>query len=67
MLISTYSDLAEGGTPGGPPIIAEVAGAKTTRMIGIRYDINLNLALALGVTYDNNKAVLVRPGLTIHF
>ena len=51
---------ATGGT-------AEISGGETVGMIGGRYHINPNCFLALGITYDNNNAILFRPGFTYVF
>jgi hypothetical protein len=43
----------------------EIAGAEQVWMIGARYRRGEHTWLSLGVTYDNTRAVLLRPGLTI--
>jgi hypothetical protein len=45
----------------------EVAGGELVGMIGGRYSIQRNIVLSLGSCYDNNQALLLRPGLTIGF
>lgn len=45
----------------------EISGGESVGMIGGRYHLNPNCYLALGVTYDNNDAVLLRPGITYLF
>jgi hypothetical protein len=42
----------------------EIAGSETVGMLGVRYLARTGLWLSFGVTYDNTKAVLFRPGLT---
>jgi hypothetical protein len=45
----------------------EAASNSITGLIGAEYRPNAWLGLALGVTYDNNKAWMVRPALTVRF
>jgi hypothetical protein len=42
----------------------EIAGAEQVGMVGVRYALRPRSWLSLGVTYDNTKAILVRPGVT---
>lgn len=42
-------------------------GGELTGMLGARYYVQPNFFLSLGVTYDNNNAILIRPGLTVKF
>lgn len=52
--------------PGGENALApEAAGEELVGLIGARYHLRPNVALALGVTYDNNDAFLIRPGINI--
>jgi hypothetical protein len=62
-------DTAEGAPAGGgePTLSPEAAGNEVVGMIGARYFPARNVALALGVTYDNNNAWLFRPGITWSF
>ena len=48
-------------------VTSEVAGAETVGMLGFRWHYTKNQAFCFGVTYDNNKAVMLRPGITIYF
>jgi hypothetical protein len=48
-------------------ITPEVAGFEVVGMLGMRWHITRELSLCLGITYDNNNAILVRPGLTWKF
>lgn len=58
----------EGGEGGGSaPAPPEVATSETAFMIGARYYVRHNLALAFGVAFDNNHTVLFRPGITYRF
>lgn len=43
----------------------EIAGAEQVGMLGARYLFGRFTWLSLGVTYDNTKAVLLRPGITV--
>lgn len=43
----------------------ELAGAEQVGMLGLRYLFGRFTWVSLGVTYDNTKAVLVRPGITV--
>ncbi len=54
---------------GGPenPLFPEASGGELTGTLGLRYLINPKLALSVGVTYDNNNAILIAPGLTCNF
>jgi len=58
------------GTQGGsgePTLTPEAAGNEAIGMIGARYFPARNIAVAFGVTYDNNHAWLFRPGMTWSF
>ncbi len=57
---ATSESLVESGTAVTP----EIAGGEVVGMVGMRWHLNKGLSLCLGVTYDNNNAVLIRPGLT---
>ena len=43
----------------------EIAGAEQVGMVGVRYRRGPFTWLSLGITYDNTRALLFRPGLTI--
>jgi hypothetical protein len=45
------------------PVNPEVSGFEIVGMLGMRYHATKSLILCMGVTYDNNNAFLVRPGL----
>ncbi len=62
---SSTGDTAE-GTP-GPNVPPEAAGAETSALVGVRYFVRPALALAIGVSYDNNHAKLLRAGVTYRF
>jgi hypothetical protein len=42
----------------------EIAGAEQVGMLGFRYAVHSRTWISLGVTYDNSRALLFRPGLT---
>jgi hypothetical protein len=52
---------------GSNPVAAEIAGAELVGLIGMRYHATPRITYSFGVTYDNNRAVLFRPGVTIEF
>jgi len=65
---SSTGETVEGApAPSGPPIPAEAASGETSAMIGVRYHVNAKLFVSLGVSYDNNHALLIRPGITWRF
>ncbi len=65
---SSTGDTVEGApAPGGTPIPAEAASGEHSAMIGVRYHVNAKLFVSAGVSYDNNHALLVRPGVTWRF
>lgn len=57
------------GVGTGPEVgvSAEAAGEEVAGLIGTRYYVKPNFFLSLGVVYDNNNAVLFRPGVTYTF
>jgi hypothetical protein len=63
--LATTSALAE-GTEGESTVVPEAAGSEVVGMIGARYYFK-NILISFGVTYDNNKAVLFRPGFSVKF
>jgi hypothetical protein len=59
---------AESGTgPGGTTVTAEVAGGEVVGTLGAGRYVVPNLLLYGAVSYDNNRALLLRPGLTFRF
>ncbi len=46
------------------PASPELSGGEIVGMVGTRYYFNPNFLFAFGITYDNNSAILFRPGLT---
>ena len=49
--------------PGNPQKTTEISGAETVGSVGYGYYINRNLLLSIGISYDNNHAILFRPGI----
>ncbi|HYQ88684.1 MAG TPA: hypothetical protein VEU09_03545 [Candidatus Binatia bacterium] len=64
-MIRTTAALPEGGSEGESGVAQEVGGAETVGMIGARLHTSDGITFALGVSYDNNQAWLVRPGVTL--
>ncbi len=46
---------------------AELAGGEAFAMLGARWHVSRGISLAFGVVYDNNNAILFRPGITGRF
>jgi hypothetical protein len=53
--------------PTANPTTPELAGAENSLLLGVRYHATPTLFFSLGVSYDNNHALLVRPGVTYRF
>ena len=67
---SAVGDAADAALPasnlGSESTLApEAAGNELVGLIGARYNLRPNAALTFGLTYDNNGAWLIRPGVTI--
>jgi hypothetical protein len=62
---SSTGDTAEGSPT--PTVPAEAAAAEKIGLVGMRYTIRPGLIFALGVSYDNTHALLIRPGITYRF
>ncbi len=56
-----------GGTEAGSGTTTELTGAEIVGTIGVGYKVIPSLLLSLGISYDNNSAVLIHPGLTFNF
>jgi len=54
-------------TGGENDLVPEATGEEVSGLLGMRYYLNRDLFLALGVSYDNNDAFLMRPGMTYLF
>jgi hypothetical protein len=67
-LANTSSGPGEANASLNPnPSTPEAAAGEMVGMLGFRYHIRPNIALALGINYDNNHAVLIRSGVTFDF
>jgi long-subunit fatty acid transport protein len=64
-VIHNTSALPEGSSESESGVAQEVAGAETVGMLGARVHTDDGITFALGVSYDNNQAWLVRPGITL--
>jgi hypothetical protein len=53
----------EGATTNTNPASAELSGGETVGAIGYGYYFKRELLIALGVSYDNNNAILFRPSI----
>jgi hypothetical protein len=49
------------------PLAPELAGSETIGMLGARYVWRKGAALTLGITYDNNNALSIRPGFSVRW
>jgi hypothetical protein len=62
----------EGGEPGTTgstesALTPEIGGAETVGALGVRYLDGGGLIYTLGVSYDNNAAFLIHPGITLRW
>jgi hypothetical protein len=65
---SGSSPEATTGTTTPPPTVTpEISSGEIVGMGGFRYRIRERMFFTMGVSYDNNHAVLIRPGLTFNF
>ncbi len=56
------------GTPSSEnPLTPELAGGEIVGMVGARYFWRPGAALTMGVTYDNNNALSIRPGVSFRW
>ena len=49
--------------PGNPQKNTEISGGETVASVGYGYFVNRNLLLSFSISYDNNHALLFRPGI----
>ena len=49
------------------PLAPELAGSEAIAMLGARYAWRKGAALTLGITYDNNNALSIRPGFSVRW
>lgn len=69
-VIGNTSSLGERGGERNAPvpgIPAEAAGSESSAMIGLRFKATPALVVSIGLSYDNNHAWLIRPGISWRF
>jgi len=66
-LTNSGSSPEAGSTPTIPIGTPEISSGELVGMLGFRQRIRERFFFTLGVSYDNNHAVLIRPGLTFSF
>jgi hypothetical protein len=67
-LANTSSGAGETDALNNPnPSTPEAVAGELVGMVGFRYHFLPNVALAFGINYDNNHAVLIRSGVTFNF
>lgn len=68
VLSSTASGAGEGESSANPtrPTVSELAGAELVGTVGVAHDLLQGFEVSLSLSYDNNQAVLFRPGFTYH-
>ncbi|MEO5930979.1 MAG: transporter [Candidatus Kapaibacterium sp.] len=64
---ASVPETGENGTTSESLAAPEAAGGEAFITIGGRYFFRPNFYFALGISYDNNNAVLFRPGLALEF
>lgn len=58
---------AEQGASNENSVIPEASGGERIALVGARYYLNPDMFFSLGLSYDNSRAILVRPGFTFRF
>jgi hypothetical protein len=66
-LIGNTSSTGENVEGAGGPLPSEAASGESSAMLGVRYHVRPAMFISLGVSYDNNHALLIRPGITWRF
>lgn len=61
------AEAAPGTIIPNPNVTPEISSGELVGMLGFRYQIRKRVFFTCGVDYDNNHAVLFRPGLTFNF
>jgi len=56
-----------GTTITNPITTPEISSGELVGMLGFRYRLGERVFFTFGVSYDNNHAVLLRPGITFYF
>jgi hypothetical protein len=65
---SSTGDKAEGTSgSGGTLISSEAPSGETSAMAGVRWHLSSDVIVSMGLSYDNNHALLFRPGVTWRF
>ncbi|HKW13464.1 MAG TPA: transporter [Candidatus Krumholzibacteria bacterium] len=64
---SPEGDSAEGSTGGENAVVAEAPGGELVGTLGAGVFVHSNFFVSLAVSYDNNQAVLLRPGFVVRF
>ena len=67
VLTNTFSLKGESVDSNEPTVTPEATGGEVIGTVGFRYYFRSNMAFSLGVSYDNNHALLFRPGLSSYF
>jgi hypothetical protein len=61
-------EVPEGSNLGGESVLTpEIGGSEVVGMVGARLRDHHGVAYSLALSYDNNNALLIRPGVTIAF
>jgi len=59
---------SESSGPGSESsVIPEASGGERVGLVGARYYLRPEMCFSLGVSYDNSRAILLRPGFTFRF
>ena len=68
-VLGNTAALAEGDSPASAPgvTVPEAPAGEQVGTIGVARDMVPGLKLSIGIAYDNNGAVMLRPGLIWHF
>ncbi|MEA2165897.1 MAG: hypothetical protein QOK37_4024 [Thermoanaerobaculia bacterium] len=64
---SSTGESADGTSGSGTVISSEAPGGETSVMAGVRWHLRPDVFVSIGVSYDNNHALLIRPGITWRF
>jgi hypothetical protein len=62
---SALAETPDGGAESS--VTPEIGGSEAVGMLGVRYHPWSDVACYLSMCYDNNQALLVRPGVTVRF
>jgi hypothetical protein len=67
VLVNTSSLNGASTDSSEPTVMPETAGKEVVGTVGFRYYVRSKMAFSLGVSYDNNHALLFRPGFSFYF